>query len=82
MRAWWRWRRDLKRLRLEAADAYNRWMRARYAHQDAVVVFAGQPGAWSDAGPIGKAANEEVDRMNEYTALRDEVRRMEEVGPR
>lgn len=81
MRAWWRWWRDLKRLRREAYDAYSRWMRARHAYHDTAVIFSKTPGAWSDTGPCGKAQADEHERMNEYVALRDQITRMEEVGP-
>lgn len=79
--AWLHWCREIRRLERDARSAYRRWMRAHHAYADTVVVFSGQPGAWSDTGPCGKAGDEVQTRMNEYLDLSARVRRLWEVGP-
>jgi hypothetical protein len=81
LRAWLRWRREVRQLRRVAHQAYNRWVRARHAYSDTAIIFAGQTGAWGNAGPCGKAQQELTDRMNEYTALARKAERLEETGP-
>jgi hypothetical protein len=73
MRAWWRWRRELRRLRREQAAAYVRWRRASYTYDDLAAL-----GLWRLAD---RAMAESKERHEEFSALRQQFERMEQVGP-
>lgn len=81
MKRWWRWRQELRRLRIAEWCAYQRWKRAQYVYQDTAVVFKGERGVWGSGGPCDTAQQEVTLAFDEFRNARSERERWETMEP-
>lgn len=78
IRSAWRWRRELRRLEDECAEAYDIWRRLGYEADDIAKIYKGTDAWFLHYNATMQRCSDAHDR---YAELRARAERMRELGP-